>query len=74
MAACKTLVLLLALALALTASATSRGESHHLTLPYADDADSSSDGVRHASQGLLNDTIYRGKGTGTAAPQCNFSK
>ena len=68
MAACKALVHLLALALALTVSATSRGESHYLTLPIGDHPDSSTDGVPHAFQDLLNETIYSGEGRGMAAP------
>ena len=68
MAACKALILLLALALALTASATSRGESHHLIMPYGDDADSNNDDV--PSPDLLNKTVYSGKGRGTALNHC----
>ena len=65
MTACKPLVLLLALAFALTASTTSRGESHHLTLPSGDDADGNVYDVPH--QDLLNKTVYSGKGRGTGS-------
>ena len=69
MAACKALSLVLALALALTASATSRGESHHLIMPYGDDdTDGNNDDV--PSPDLLNKTVYSGKGRGTALNDC----